>query len=91
MKKTQTALLEDSKTGAAKKGLKPTSSKQDVADMSQPDPEGRGLFLSIYKNKVEPLNIHCHVRCLISVGRLGISGAASDIYIQVLRNQGCRP
>jgi hypothetical protein len=56
MMKTQNDLMpqpeNSGKSAAGRKGLKMPSLKPSLADMSQPEPEGRGLFISIYKAKV---------------------------------------
>jgi hypothetical protein len=55
MMKTQNDLMpqpeNSGKSAAGRKGLKLPSLKPSVVDMSQPNPEGRGLFISIYKAK----------------------------------------
>jgi hypothetical protein len=56
MMKTQNDLMpqpeNSGKSAAGRKGLKLPSLKPSLVDVSQPDPEGRGLFISIYKAKV---------------------------------------
>ncbi len=39
---------------AARKGLKSTSSRPSLVDVSQPEPQGRRLYITIYKAKVRP-------------------------------------
>lgn len=54
--KTQNDLMAQAENGgksnATKKGLKSTSSKPSLLDVSQQDPDGKKLFISIYKAKV---------------------------------------
>jgi len=55
MLKTQNDLLpqtDSSGRGAGRKGLKATLSKPSLVDVSQPDPAGRKLYITIYKAKV---------------------------------------
>ncbi|CZT07713.1 hypothetical protein WAI453_005166 [Rhynchosporium graminicola] len=57
MMKTQNDLLPQNDTSgrgsAGWKGLKSTSSKPSLVDVSQPDPKGRQLYITIYKAKGE--------------------------------------
>jgi len=54
MLKTQNDILSstDNSRTSARKGLKATSSKPSLVDVTQPEPEGRRLYISIYKAKV---------------------------------------
>jgi hypothetical protein len=72
--KTQNDILAESQgKSSSKKGLKSTSSKPSLVDVSQQEPDGHGLYISIYKAKVRPDPVRLEVKLLNSYRAIGNS------------------
>jgi len=78
--KTQNDILAESQgKSSTKNGLKSTSSKPSLIDVSQQKPDGHGLYISIYKAKVWPDLVRLEVKLLTPIGRWGIHIANSFV------------
>lgn len=88
--KTQTELLAESsgKSSSVRKGLKATSSKPSLADVTpQEEDQEQKLYISVYKAKVGNASAHGDNQILTwPLGRLGVHISTPHFCFQVLRD-----